>query len=200
MLILTINSVTFPITVLLIYHSDTMSVSEYIEYNILAAGCYHNLNQNIVEELIAVTIFCINTIMLLERKSFFTDECAIYAEGRSKVCMSFLSKENPFFWDQVKQHPPFLIVWAAVSARHLIGSFFLRGPVTAENYIAKLRDEFISNLQPIFYFCPTCNNMELQPILLWEQDNSWMATSKIDWWVSLALILVQQEALIYNMW
>ena len=82
-----------------------------------------------------------------KRRLFFTDECAVYAEGKGQVRISMWSKQNPHFWEQVKQHPPTVMVWAAMSAECLIGPFFLEGGVTADNYIQMLRDEFIPALQ-----------------------------------------------------
>ncbi len=40
-----------------------------------------------------------------KRRLFFTDECAIYTEGKGQVRVSMWSKQNPHFWEQVKQHP-----------------------------------------------------------------------------------------------
>ena len=56
-----------------------------------------------------------------KRRLFFTDECAVYAEGKGQVRVSMWSKRNPHFWEQVKQHPPTVMVWAAMSAEYLIG-------------------------------------------------------------------------------
>ena len=78
---------------------------------------------------------------------FFSDECAIYAEGKGAIRLSFWSKENPHFWEQVTQHPPTVMVWAAMSAKWLIGPYFLTGGVTAASYIDMLRSQFIPELQ-----------------------------------------------------
>lgn len=81
-------------------------------------------------------------------KLFFSDECAVYAEGRgSNIRLSFWSKENPHFYEQVRQHPPSVMVWAAMSAKHLIGPFFLDGSVTSEQYIRMLQTQFIPALE-----------------------------------------------------
>jgi len=80
-------------------------------------------------------------------KLFFTDECAVYAEGRGQIMMSFWSKKNPYFWEQVQQHPPSVMVWAAISASHLIGPFFIHGSVTSASYIDMLKSKFVPALQ-----------------------------------------------------
>lgn len=79
-------------------------------------------------------------------KIFFSDECAVYAEGHD-IRLRFWSKEKPHFWEQVRQHPPQVMIWAAMSGRHLIGPFFLTGSVTAENYMNMLRTQFIPALE-----------------------------------------------------
>ena len=51
-------------------------------------------------------------------KLLFSDECAVYAEGhiRSRAKQIFFwSKQNPFFFDQVRQHPPQAMIFAAMS-------------------------------------------------------------------------------------
>jgi hypothetical protein len=78
---------------------------------------------------------------------FFTDECAVYAEGRGNANLSFWSKENPHFWEQVQQHPPSVMIWAAISATHLIGPFFISGSVTSQSYIDMLRNQFLPVLR-----------------------------------------------------
>lgn len=80
-------------------------------------------------------------------KLFFSDECAIYAEGRGVVRLSFWSKENPHFWQQVTEHPPSVMVWAAMSAKHLVGPYFIAGKVTAESYITMLETQFVPDLE-----------------------------------------------------
>lgn len=79
-------------------------------------------------------------------KLFFSDECAIYAEGKCSTRLCFWSKANPHFWEEVKQHPPTVMVWAAMSAKYLIGPFFMTGGITAEKYIAMLENEFMPAL------------------------------------------------------
>ena len=79
-------------------------------------------------------------------KLFFSDECAVYAEAHN-IKLSFWSKENPHFWEEVRQHPPQIMIWAAMSGRYLIGPFFITGGVTAEKYINMLRTQFIPELE-----------------------------------------------------
>lgn len=82
----------------------------------------------------------------LKNKLFFSDECAIYTSARpSNVVM--WSKENPHFWQQVEQHPPKVMIWAAMSAQLLIGPFFIHGRVDAARYIQLLREEVIPELE-----------------------------------------------------
>ena len=79
---------------------------------------------------------------------FFSDECALYCEGRGQVTgLCFWSKQNPHFYKQIRQHPPKVMVWAAVSGRHLIGPFFLTGGINQDTYIRMLREEFVPALQ-----------------------------------------------------
>lgn len=59
----------------------------------------------------------------------------------------FWSKQNPYFWEQVQQHPPSLMVWAAMCAEHLIGPFFFDGSVNATAYIEMLRTNFVPALE-----------------------------------------------------
>ena len=79
-------------------------------------------------------------------KIFFTDECAVYAAGRNKQTV-FWSKQNPHFWQQVRQHPPSIMIWAAMSADYLIGPFFITGTLNAEAYVNLLATQFLPELQ-----------------------------------------------------
>ena len=78
---------------------------------------------------------------------FFSDECAIYSEGKGYLQTCMWSKANPHFYEQVRQNPPKVMVWAAMSAKHLIGPFFIDGGVTAESYGHMLRTEFVPALE-----------------------------------------------------
>lgn len=81
-------------------------------------------------------------------KLFFSDECAVYSEGRGDNKMiSFWSKENPHYHEQLRQHPPSVMIWAAISGKHLIGPFFINGSITSESYINMLRTHFIPALE-----------------------------------------------------
>lgn len=77
---------------------------------------------------------------------FFSDECAIYSSGPSHNVVVW-SKENPHFWEQVEQHPPMVMVWAAMSEQHLIGPFFVDGRITAPRYLHMLEEEFLPALR-----------------------------------------------------
>ena len=81
-------------------------------------------------------------------KLLFSDECSVHAEGHSRSKQIFFwSKQNPFFSDQIRQHPLQVMIFAAMSSKHLIGPFFLEGGVTAEAYINKLRNELLPALE-----------------------------------------------------
>lgn len=88
------------------------------------------------------------------RNLFFSDECAFYGDGNS-VNSVFWSKENPYFWEQVCQHPPSVMVWAAMSGEHLIGPFFFDGSINAHSYMEMLRTKFVPALQQLrlLYSC-----------------------------------------------
>jgi hypothetical protein len=59
-------------------------------------------------------------------KVFFTDEFAIYRSSHHRNVV-FWSKENPQFYEETENNPPHVMVWAAVSARHLKRLFFFNG-------------------------------------------------------------------------
>ena len=81
-------------------------------------------------------------------KLLFSDECSVHAEGHSRSKQIFFwSKQNPFFSDQIRQHPLQVMIFAAMSSKHLIGPFFLEGGVTAEAYINMLRNELLPELE-----------------------------------------------------
>ena len=78
-------------------------------------------------------------------ETFFTDECSIYADGKSKTVV--WAKENPYYYEQIKQYPPHIMVWCAISAKCLIGPFICHGRITSENYIQMLQDQFLPALR-----------------------------------------------------
>lgn len=78
--------------------------------------------------------------------TFFSDECAIYADGKRRFSF-FWSKENPHYFDQIKQYPPQIMIWCAVSASHLIGPFVCNGRITAASYCEMLETKFIPALR-----------------------------------------------------
>ena len=76
---------------------------------------------------------------------FFSDECAFYAQAKSSnICM--WSKVNPHFYEQIDQHPPTAMAWAAMSAKYIIGPFFIEGSVTADAYIQLLETQLLPAL------------------------------------------------------
>lgn len=79
------------------------------------------------------------------RNFFFSDECAIYADGKMENVV-WWSKQNPHFEQQVKHYPPMIMVWAAMSCKDLIGPFFISGRVTSDSYITMLEAQFIPAL------------------------------------------------------
>jgi hypothetical protein len=81
-----------------------------------------------------------------QRNIFFSDECAIYAQGKMENLV-WWSKENPHFHKQLQLHPPTVMVWAAMSSKDLIGPFFVTGSITAKSYMELLEREFIPALQ-----------------------------------------------------
>ena len=82
----------------------------------------------------------------LKNKIFFSDECAIYLTQKP-YNLTMWSNENPHFWEQVHHYQPKIMIWAAMSASHLIGPFFIDGRVDANRYQQMLQDEFIPELQ-----------------------------------------------------
>jgi hypothetical protein len=77
---------------------------------------------------------------------FFSDECAFYAEGKNALQVCMWSKGNPHFYEQISHHPPMVMTWAAMSAKHLIGPFFIEGSVTTDSYIQMLKTQLIPAL------------------------------------------------------
>jgi hypothetical protein len=59
-------------------------------------------------------------------KVLFTDECAIHRSSHHRNVV-FWSKEDPHFYEEIENNQPHVMVWAAVSSRHLIGPFFFNG-------------------------------------------------------------------------
>ena len=80
-----------------------------------------------------------------QNRVIFTDKCSIYADGKSKTVV--WAKENPYYYEQIKQYPPHIMVWCAISAKCLIGPFICHGRITSENYIQMLQDQFLPALR-----------------------------------------------------
>lgn len=81
----------------------------------------------------------------MQKKLFFSDECAVYLSSKSKN-LFWWSKENPHFYEHVVQHPPHVMVWAAMRHDRLF-FFFLDGSVNQHLYQNLIRDKFIPTLQ-----------------------------------------------------
>lgn len=79
-------------------------------------------------------------------KVLFSDECAIYRSAKARN-IYFWSKENPHFYEELEHNPPHVMIWAAMSATHLIGPYFFDGAVNQIAYLTMLRDWFIPHLQ-----------------------------------------------------
>lgn len=90
----------------------------------------------------------------LRNKLMFSDECAIYLTQKPYNVVMW-SKENPYFWEQVQQYQPKVMVWAAMSENDLIGPFFIDGTEDAGRYQQLLREEFIPQLEQkgLLYSC-----------------------------------------------
>jgi hypothetical protein len=61
-------------------------------------------------------------------KILFTDECTIYRSTRDRNVV-FWAKENPHFMVELEHNPPHVMLWAGMTATHLIGPYFFDGPV-----------------------------------------------------------------------
>jgi hypothetical protein len=78
-------------------------------------------------------------------KVLFTDECAIYRSSHHRNVV-FWRKGKPHFYEEIENNPPHVMVWAALSAIHLIGPFFSNGFVTQHSYLDMLRQWFVPQL------------------------------------------------------
>ena len=75
-------------------------------------------------------------------------ELSIYAEGHPRAKqIYFWAKEYLLFWEQLAQHQPSAMTWAAVSSNYLIGPFFKESNVTAESYTIMRREQFIPGIK-----------------------------------------------------
>jgi hypothetical protein len=68
-----------------------------------------------------------------QKNVMFSDECAIYLSSRHRN-VYFWSKTNPHYYEEIQQNPPYVMVWAAISGKHLMGPYFFDGPVNQESY------------------------------------------------------------------
>jgi hypothetical protein len=58
----------------------------------------------------------------------FTDECAIYRSVHSRN-IAFWSKENPHFYEELERNPPQIMVWARLSATHILSLSSFTAPL-----------------------------------------------------------------------
>jgi hypothetical protein len=74
-----------------------------------------------------------------------SDECEIYLSYRHQN-VYFWSKTNPYNYEEIQQNPPHVMVWAAISGKHLIGPYFFDGPVNQESYSDMIENWFLGEL------------------------------------------------------
>ena len=79
-------------------------------------------------------------------KVIFSDECAIYRSSRQRNIV-FWSKENPYFYEEIENHPPYVMIWAGIDSRHIYGPYFFDAAVNQHAYLAMLREWFIPLLE-----------------------------------------------------
>ena len=56
------------------------------------------------------------------------------------------SKSNPHFYHEVEHNPPHVMIWAGVSADHLIGQYFFEQSVNPKTYSPMIKDWLIPEL------------------------------------------------------
>ena len=81
----------------------------------------------------------------MRKMVYFSDECAVYLSYRSRRWY-FWSKTNPHFYEELRNKPPHVMIWAAISSEHLIGPYFFDTNVDQLNYTKCLTDYFIPEL------------------------------------------------------
>ena len=92
---------------------------------------------------------------------FFSDECAIYLSNRSRN-VYFWCKTNPHYYEEIEQHPPHVMMWAAISANHLIGPYFFNTSVDRVAYLTMLQK----------YFVPQLRSRQLEESAILQQDGA----------------------------
>lgn len=81
------------------------------------------------------------------RKTFFTDEAWFYRQGYvNSQNFRTWSAENPHVFVETPLHPEKIGVWAAISARRLIGPIFFNGSINAERYREEILQPFFNEL------------------------------------------------------
>jgi hypothetical protein len=71
-------------------------------------------------------------------------------------------KQNPHFFGEVAQHPPYVMMWAAVASELIIGPYFFDVSVTSESYL-----ELLSH-----WLIPELDNVSLLNSVILQQDRS----------------------------
>ena len=79
------------------------------------------------------------------RRVLFTDECAIYRSMKARNIYMW-TNSNPHFHHEVEHNPPHVMIWAGVSADHLIGPYLFEHSVNQQTYSAMIKDWLIPEL------------------------------------------------------
>ncbi len=74
----------------------------------------------------------------------------------------FWSRENPNFHQDIHQHPDHLMIWAALSEKHLIGPYYFNGSVNQQSYY-----DMIEN-----WFLPEVAARELEHTIYFQQNGA----------------------------
>jgi hypothetical protein len=82
---------------------------------------------------------------------FFTDEKMFTLDGKvHRQNCRIWARENPYVIDEVHtQWPQKLNVWLGVISNHLIGPFFIDGPLNGQKYLDLLREHVLPALEDI---------------------------------------------------
>jgi hypothetical protein len=91
----------------------------------------------------------------------FTDECAVYLSARSQS-VHIWAKQNPNFFEVAAQHPPHVMMWAAVTSELITGPYFFDVSVTDESYL-----ELLSN-----WLIQAVDNVDLVKSVILQQNRA----------------------------
>ena len=95
------------------------------------------------------------------RTVLFTDECAIYRSMRARNIYMW-AKSNPHFHYELEHNPPHVMIWAGVSADHLIGPYLFDKPVNQESYATMIKDWLI----------PELSRLNIKDTIWFQQDGA----------------------------